>query len=465
MSLCEENCDLVEYNYTTEKAKCSCSVKINIPSLDDIKFDKNKLYKNFIDINNIANLNILKCYKIVFNKEALKKNYGFFIFIFIFALFFICLFLFRYKYYFSLIYEIYKIQKAFNEIFKEDDEKLEKFNLEKETIDTKNKTIKIENEQYKLNTNNNINNKEKSKVNENKEIVNQSFPPKKTKKKKKKKKRKKRNQNSILASSNKVAVESNNINIFVNNNTALNKENNKDIINKEIMKYNEREFNSLSYEKAIEEDKRTYNQYYFSLLKMNHLFVFTFYSNNNDYNSQIIKIFLFFFLFYVHLTVNALFFNDDTMHKIYVDEGQYNFIYQLPQIIYSTIISTFINMLIKFLALTEKMILEIKNMKKSEDLDLKVKKTIKTIKIKFILFFIITFILLLLFMYYISCFCGIYENTQIHLIKDSVLSFSLSLIYPLLIYLLPGWFRITALRAPKGNRGLLYKISKLFHFI
>ena len=40
MSLCEENCDLVEYNYTTEKAKCSCSVKINI--LDDIKFDKNK---------------------------------------------------------------------------------------------------------------------------------------------------------------------------------------------------------------------------------------------------------------------------------------------------------------------------------------------------------------------------------------------------------------------------------------
>ena len=111
------------------------------------------------------------------------------------------------------------------------------------------------------------------------------------------------------------------------------------------------------------------------------------------------------------------------------------------------------------------MILEIKNMKKSEDLELKVKKAVKTLKIKFILFFIIAFILLLLFMYYISCFCGVYENTQIHLIKDSVLSFSLSLIYPLLIYLLPGWFRITALRDPKGNRGLLYNISKLFHFI
>ena len=198
---------------------------------------------------------------------------------------------------------------------------------------------------------------------------------------------------------------------------------------------------------------------------MNHLFVFTFYINLRDYNSQIIKIFLFFFIFYVHFTVNALFFNDDTMHKILVDKGKFNFIYQLPQIIYSTIISAFINVLIKFLALSEKTILVIKSLKKLEDLDLKVKKTIKILKIKFISFFVITFILLLFFMYYITCFCGIYENTQIHLIKDSILSFTLSLLYPQLIYLLPGLLRISALRAPGKDKECLYNISKLFHFI
>jgi hypothetical protein len=35
---------------------------------------------------------------------------------------------------------------------------------------------------------------------------------------------------------------------------------------------------------------------------------------------------LFFVGFTIYYTVNALFFNDSTMHKIYVDEGSYNFI-------------------------------------------------------------------------------------------------------------------------------------------
>ena len=389
MSLCEENCDLVEYNYTTEKAKCSCSVKINI--LDDIKFDKNKLYKNFIDINNIANIKFLKCFKNVFNRDSLTKNYGFFIFIFIFVLYFICLFLFRYKYYFFLINEIINIENSLNEILKENDKKFENEKIINNLEKNKNENVKDE-----MNITKNVNNKEQTKENENKELINPSFPPKKIKKKRKKIKRIK--QNSNIGSTNKIAVDSNNIDIFVNNNpitnqTIQNMQNN--LNNEEVMKYNEREINSLSYEKAIEEDKRTYIQYYFSLLKMNHLFVSTFYFNIRDYNSQIIKIFLFFFIFSVHFTVNALFFNDDTMHKILVDEGKFNFIYQLPQIIYSTIISAVINVLIKFLALSEKTILPIKSLKKLEDLDLKVKKTIKCLKIKFISFFITTFILLL----------------------------------------------------------------------
>ena len=28
MSLCEENCELIDYNYTNHKAKCSCDVKL-----------------------------------------------------------------------------------------------------------------------------------------------------------------------------------------------------------------------------------------------------------------------------------------------------------------------------------------------------------------------------------------------------------------------------------------------------
>ena len=40
-----------------------------------------------------------------------------------------------------------------------------------------------------------------------------------------------------------------------------------------------------------------------------------------DANSKIIKLCLFLFSFTLYFTVNALFFNDTTMHKIYDDQG------------------------------------------------------------------------------------------------------------------------------------------------
>ena len=102
-----------------------------------------------------------------------------------------------------------------------------------------------------------------------------------------------------------------------------------------------------------------------------------------------------------------------------------------------------------------------KNEEKIEELDLIVKKLKNILKIKFMLFFIITFLLLGFFLFYISCFCGIYTNTQIHLIKDSLISFTLSLVYPFAIYLLPGIFRIYALKAKNEDKECMYKFSQL----
>ena len=59
MTLCEENCELINYDYNYKKVKCSCEIKIKLPYFDDIHFDKNELLKKFIDINNIGNLKII----------------------------------------------------------------------------------------------------------------------------------------------------------------------------------------------------------------------------------------------------------------------------------------------------------------------------------------------------------------------------------------------------------------------
>ena len=71
----------------------------------------------------------------------------------------------------------------------------------------------------------------------------------------------------------------------------------------------------------------------------------------------------------------------------------------------------------------------------------------------------LTFITLVFFWYYITCFCGIYVNTQIHLIKDSVISLITSLIYPFIINLIPGIFRISGLRLKKSSGKYLYNFS------
>ena len=129
--------------------------------------------------------------------------------------------------------------------------------------------------------------------------------------------------------------------------------------NKNKLNYNDYELNNLTYKKALKIDKRTYFQYYLSLLRMKHMLIFTFYTYT-DYNSKFIKIILFLFSFSLSFTINALFFDDKTLHKIYEDKGEFNFIYQIPNILYSTIITSLINIIIKYLSLTENKILEIK---------------------------------------------------------------------------------------------------------
>ena len=94
MSLCEEGCELVNYNYTTKKATCSCDVKLEISKSHDPKFDKKDFFKSFIDIKNMINFNVMKCFKSVMKIKDLMKNYGFFFISFIMILYIITLFIF-----------------------------------------------------------------------------------------------------------------------------------------------------------------------------------------------------------------------------------------------------------------------------------------------------------------------------------------------------------------------------------
>ena len=277
---------------------------------------------------------------------------------------------------------------------------------------------------------------------------------------KKKDKIKKLNVESLNDTNKKQTQNNNNNKNNINN---KNKKNNNIYNNYNLTKakFNEYEMNNLNYKQAIIIDKRSYYQYYLSLLKRKHILIFTFYTSN-DYNSREIKICLFIFSFALYFNVNALFFNDLTMHKIYEDNGTFDLIYQLPQIVYSTLISSVINMIVTFLSLTEQNILKLKNENSKKETK---QRLINKLINKFILFFVLIYILLILFWYYLACFCAVYINTQIHLLKDTMISYTLYLLYPFVLCFLPGIFRIPSLKSKKANKECLYKLSKIIQLI
>ena len=236
------------------------------------------------------------------------------------------------------------------------------------------------------------------------------------------------------------------------------KVNNKDKIGN-INYYIDEEINGLSYDLAIKFDKRNYFKYYISLIKTQHNLICALF-NNDDYNSKIIKIDLFFIGFTIEYTINTLFYNDETMHKIYESKGQFEFANQIPIVIYSNIISYVLNFPLNFLALSNDAIINFKQENSKLNIMKKAKQLMKILTIKFVLYFIISFLFLIFFWYYISMFGAIYKNTQIHLLKDILLSFGLSLFFPFVIYLFPGFFRIPALLDRKSKRECLYNFSK-----
>ena len=234
----------------------------------------------------------------------------------------------------------------------------------------------------------------------------------------------------------------------------------ENINKKNNVKLNSAELNLLPYDEALKIDARTYIQYYISLIKYKQKIIFTFF-NTEDYNTKDNKISLFFFSFSLYYITNELLFNDSIMHRIYED-GKLHLVYQIPMIVYSTIISSVINIIINYLSLTERSIIELKNSKQDKETQ---KLMINSIRNKVFIYYLLAFFVLLIFWYYISCFCMVYRNTQILLAINTIISFSIDLLYPFGLCILPGLFRLPALKFKSKNKQCLYKISHLLQII
>ena len=421
LSICQDNCIFLDYDYNNQAALCSCKIKLNNNSID-IDFSGIKFLEEVKNIYKYMNINVISCLNKLFSINGIKNNIGFYFFIILIIICLILFVLFWKKEYSTFIKNINKIFSKGKNIKKCCDYAKKKMNL-----------VTLDNNRSKKG------------------------------KKEKNKKRKIKNNTKIKESASNNSILKNIVQKNILENLDIPNLNiNQNIYLHNFFEMNQTEINTLSYEEALKMDKRNYLQYYFSLIMINHSSIFTF-LYDNDYNPQFIKKYLFFYNFGVYFFVNTLFFTDSTMHKIYLDEGSYNLIYQIPQIIYSNLITAFLNVLLKKLALTESSILAIKQEKNKQNLKEKLNSIKKSLKIRFITFFTISFSFLVFFWFYISCFCAVYKNTQFHLIKDIIISFASSLFTPFGISVFPCILRISALKMK--NKKWIYKLSKILQLI
>ena len=514
---CQSGCEFANYNTKNGKSECNCKVQQTktITNLASLQFDKTEFLDSFYKTLYNSNFRVLKCVNLLFSSKGLSSNYGGYIMLLLLGLFiaFMILHIINGQKNIIeiinsvLIYKGIDIEKDNLEKVNEKNDKIEQRKQKDKKKEKEEKKEKREKEEKKeKEENGKKDEKEKKEEKEEKkkedEIKENDKGPERRKSIKKKSKRhkkedkdkkiedlqapsKRRNSKHKSKNTEKIESQPDNINEAVidtkmdlENNDKIevkqkdkkerrkskhhhNKEtqNDDEIYIQELSKgLNDQEINTLEYEDALVIDKRTYFQYYLSLLKKKHLLLFTFYPTD-DYNLMPMKILLFIVSFSLYFTINGFFFSDDTMNKIYENDNAYNFFNQLPQIFYSSVISAVINMILKMLSLSEKKVLEIKKEKDIVKAKEKAKSAKKELKITLIIFLAISSLFMLFFCYFISCFCAVYQNTQATLIEDTLISFGLSMLYPFALNLLPGFFRIPALRAEKKNKKYLYKIS------
>ena len=214
----------------------------------------------------------------------------------------------------------------------------------------------------------------------------------------------------------------------------------------------------MDYILALKLDQRSFIDIYWSILKREHLIIFTFFIRN-DHNIVYIKLSRLVFLIVRDMALNVFFFSDETMHTMYLDYGKYNFVQQIPQIIYSTIVSQVIEVFLCYLSYTDKHFYQIKGLTyENKHLLFKI---LKCLKLKIAFFYVFTFIMFLFCWYTVTCFCAVYENTQIAYLKDSFTSFGLGLLYPFVLYLFPSILRIISLRCCDGKLSFIYWMSDI----
>ena len=170
----------------------------------------------------------------------------------------------------------------------------------------------------------------------------------------------------------------------------------------------------MDYKEAVKNDKRSWCKIYIGYLFEKNSYLNAFVSDS-FIDLRTIKINFLCFRLEIIFVLNALFYTDSYISSAYHNNGKLGFFTSLPKSLYSILVSIIATLFFKLLTSNKKEIVEIiKNKKDNDEYADSINTILNKFKIKLIVFFILQILFSLAFLYYISAFCAVYQNTKFY---------------------------------------------------
>ena len=395
ITLCETGCLTKGVDLQTLESICEC--KFNNLFTNDI-IEENALLKGTLgeisDIISNSNLDVLKCYKDVFDKEYALKNIGGYIIIIIFVIELI----FAIKF---LAYDMSTIRKYLYNL----SEKYIKLIEDKKTNEIKHNQIKI------------------------------CVPPKKKEKNLKNKNYSSNNLKSgertpkiaLLLSKKKISTNSPNLlTNKISNDIYSIKNQDTENTNKpfDMDEYLKTDYDEMEYDDAVKNDKRSFWEFFVDRLKTKQMIADTFY-HKDKIRPISIKLILFLLNIDLYFFINGLFFSEEYIIELYHVETEDSFFTYLPRSInrflYATLVSLIVGIIIDCIFIEERKVKRTLIREKDDSLQLRyeIANICKSIKLRYNIFIFICFFIALISWYYICCFTNVYRLEE-EWIKSSI---------------------------------------------
>ena len=218
----------------------------------------------------------------------------------------------------------------------------------------------------------------------------------------------------------------------------------------EHKEFNEKEMNELDYEEAIIYDKRHYCQIFWFTLKEKQVLVNAFFAKD-PLKPLSIKLLVIIFSFSCYFVINGFLYNEEYVSIKLKSEGNKSFLEyisdSIERILYTSIVGGVISFIIGILFNTDKKINNVINKNKNQ-LFLKgqIAKIYRCNTIRIICFIIIQFILMVLFIIYIFCFCFVYQNNKLDWFESSLIIITIMQSFSVLTTFLFSFFKFLSIK-------------------